>query len=72
VKHLLILFPLLWGSIVPGQTSYIYDVDLTDLQDDRLHVELFVPAEIGDTATFCLPRIVPGIHGAMDHGRSIS
>jgi hypothetical protein len=52
MKHLLSLFPLLWGSLIPGQTSYTYNVDLTDLQDDRLHVELFVPAAIGYSITY--------------------
>lgn len=53
------------------QDLYSYSVDLTHLEDDRLHVELVVPQDIGDSATFCLPRIVPGIYGAMDHGRLI-
>src|SRR5688572_12689564 len=54
-----------------AQNSYSYSVDLTALKNDRLTVELIVPDVIGDSSTFCFPRIVPGIYGAMDHGRLV-
>ena len=41
-------------------------IDLRDQRNDRLEVELIVP-QIGDAPlVFALPRIVPGIYGAMD------
>lgn len=46
-------------------------IDLRDQRSDRLEVELIVP-QIGDAPlVFALPRIVPGIYGAMDHGRLV-
>lgn len=45
-------------------------IDLRDQHNDRLEVELIVPPFTSDTPLiFALPRIVPGIYGAMDHGR---
>ena len=52
-----------------GQVGIVAHVDLRDQASDRLKVELIVPP-LGDAPLFfALPRIVPGIYGAMDHGR---
>ena len=44
-------------------------IDLRDQANDRLKVELVVPSFGSGPLVFALPRIVPGIYGAMDHGR---
>lgn len=44
-------------------------IDLRDQRNDRLEVQLEVPPFEAKELVFALPRIVPGIYGAMDHGR---
>ena len=52
-----------------AQHGIVANIDLRDQTNDRLKVELVVPP-LGDAPLyFALPRIVPGIYGAMDHGR---
>lgn len=52
-----------------AQDPIAVTIDLRDQRNDRLAVELIVPPFDADEVTFALPRIVPGIYGAMDHGR---
>ncbi len=52
-----------------AQDRIAVTIDLRDQRNDRLAVELIVPPFDADQVTFALPRIVPGIYGAMDHGR---
>jgi predicted metalloprotease with PDZ domain len=52
-----------------AQDPIAVTIDLRDQRNDRLAVELLVPPFDADEVTFALPRIVPGIYGAMDHGR---
>ncbi len=44
-------------------------IDLRDQRNDRLEVLLEIPSFEVKELVFALPRIVPGIYGAMDHGR---
>jgi predicted metalloprotease with PDZ domain len=62
---------LLFGIAHLGfaQDQIAVTIDLRDQRNDRLAVELIVPPFDADEVTFALPRIVPGIYGAMDHGR---
>lgn len=56
-----------------GQEGITATVNLRDQTNDRLEVELVVPPfRSADPLIFALPRIVPGIYGAMDHGRLAS
>ena len=56
-----------------AQEGITATVDLRDQTNDRLEVELVVPPfSSADPLIFALPRIVPGIYGAMDHGRLAS
>ena len=52
-----------------AQQGITATLDLRDQRNDRLEVELIVPAMGDAPLVFALPRIVPGIYGAMDHGR---
>lgn len=51
--------------------NYFYEVNLNEIDDDRLTVKLSVFGVKGEEAVFNFPRIVPGIYGAMDFGRNI-
>src|SRR5690606_13075878 len=53
------------------QKSYEYTVDLTKVQDDRLFVQLSVPAVSGDEITFYMPKIIPGTYAIADYGRYV-
>lgn len=52
--------------------TYRYRVDLGALKNDQLTVNLEVEGLIPGNLTFCLPKIVPGIYGAMDFGQYVS
>ncbi len=69
-----ILTLLLLATAAPAlhaQAGITASIDLRDQRNDRLEVELIVPPLPGDAPlVFALPRIVPGIYGVMDHGRS--
>lgn len=69
-------FTLLLALFIVGhacaQHNITVNLDLRDQTNDRLEVELVVPHFTSDTPlVFALPRIVPGIYGAMDHGRLV-
>jgi len=52
-----------------AQSGIVANIDIRDQENDRLKVELVVPPFADAPLYFALPRIVPGIYGAMDHGR---
>jgi len=52
--------------------QYLYNVDLTNVVDDRLFVELTAPAVTTDVITFFLPKIIPGTYAIEDYGRYVS
>lgn len=62
---LLLALPL----VLNAQDTITATIDLRDQRNDRLEVELIVPPMGNEPLIFALPRIVPGIYGAMDHGR---
>jgi len=55
-----------------GPIKYSYELNLNDFENDQLKVNLQVQAMDQDSATFCFPKIVPGIYGTMDFGQYIS
>lgn len=60
-------------SIPPMESIlYHYSVDLAKLDQDRLTVNLEIEGLVPENLTFCFPKIVPGIYGAMDFGQYIS
>jgi predicted metalloprotease with PDZ domain len=54
-----------------SQSAYTYTVDLTKVVNDRVLVELAVPAITAKEITFYLPKIVPGTYAIADFGRFI-
>lgn len=70
---------LAYGCSAPKKSTtpktkieYRYEVDLFDYVDDQLEINLLVSNLKEQTATFCLPKIVPGIYGAMNFGQYIT
>lgn len=66
-----ILLLLACPLVLCAQHAITATIDLRDQRNDRLEVELIVPPFDADQVVFALPRIVPGIYGAMDHGRLV-
>ncbi|NRA51648.1 MAG: hypothetical protein HRU12_21195 [Phaeodactylibacter sp.] len=54
------------------QQGYQYTLDLTNVEDDKLAVTLEIQLINKDTLIFCMPKIVPGIYGAMDFGQYVT
>jgi predicted metalloprotease with PDZ domain len=48
-----------------------YVVDLEYMKEDMLHVDMTIEDVRKNTVIFCMPKIVPGIYGAMDFGRLV-
>ena len=59
------------AGIQAGPDTYVYSVNLASLQNDLLSVELLVPKLTEQTATFYMPRMVPGTYHVYDFGRWI-
>jgi predicted metalloprotease with PDZ domain len=51
--------------------AYQYSVDLTKADNDILHIELVSPRLQKTTLNFVIPKIVPGIYGAMNFGQYV-
>lgn len=69
----IVVFPLaILAFGLCAQQPISATIDLRDQVNDRLEVELIVPAlSTNGPVVFALPRIVPGIYGIMDHGRLV-
>ena len=60
-------------SFAQGNAAlYNYKVDLNEVVDDQLKVELNVNGFDEETATFHLPKMVPGTYSIYDFGRFVS
>ena len=57
LKKLLLL--LCCASAVQAQDSLRYSIDLNRLKNDRLQVDVKLPAGVNE---FCFPKIVPGTY----------
>lgn len=60
------------GQQVRAQITYRYETSLKDRRDDKLTVRLKISGFSEDTLTYCFPKIIPGIYGAMNFGQYIS
>jgi predicted metalloprotease with PDZ domain len=73
--RLLILAGVFLITLSSGQSNkneYQYTIDLTQVVDDKLFVELKVPAITASEITFFLPKIIPGTYSIEDYGRYVS
>ncbi len=71
---LLVFISLVAASISFGQTKYQFKVDLNEVSNDKLRVELAVPAipKSNKVLSYNLPKIVPGTYSIYDFGRFVS
>jgi len=71
---LIFLFALCAGlsQSINAQITYRYETSLKDLSTDKLAVHLKIGGFSEDTLTYCFPKIIPGIYGAMNFGQYIS
>ncbi len=56
----------------PGKAAYQFTVDLTKTQNDKVTVNLIVPAQNKKEVVYYMPKIVPGTYANYDFGRFIS
>ncbi len=56
----------------PNKKAYQYNINLNEVNNDRLQVELIVPKFKGNIKTFHMPKIVPGTYSIYDFGRFAS
>lgn len=74
----LISFGAVSGENRMPAVTYRYSVDLRKLENDQVKVELHFTMGAHPekdklpVMTFCLPKIVPGIYGAMDFGQNLA
>lgn len=74
-KALLIFFfaiEVCLGQTIHAQIKYSYETSLKGLSNDKLAVHLKIEGFSEDTLTYCFPKIVPGIYGAMNFGQYVS
>ena len=55
----------------PVLPKYKYEMNLDDYEDDKISIKLSLNNFEQETATFCFPKIVPGIYGKMNFGQFI-
>ena len=55
----------------PNISKINYELNLTDYADDKMRVNITTKGLPQKKVTFCFPKIVPGIYGAMDFGKYI-
>lgn len=57
---------------IKSRSFYCYTIDLRNIKNDQLKIELSLSLITQDEVIFCLPKVVPGIYGALDFGRNLS
>ncbi|TSJ46571.1 hypothetical protein [Fluviicola chungangensis] len=72
MKRAILIFFLAIYAATHAQITYHYETNLKDLSQDKLAVHLKISGFSEDTLTFCFPKIIPGIYGAMNFGQYIS
>jgi predicted metalloprotease with PDZ domain len=59
-------------AVAQSKDQYHYLVDLTQVNNDKLLVELKPPAITATEITFNLPKMIPGTYAIEDYGRFVS
>lgn len=68
---ILLLCTLFYFAQAQQGSVYHYSVDLTNVQDDKVQVELLAPKLNRDEVIFRIPKTVPGTYSINDYGRFI-
>lgn len=69
---LLIAFVVTFSTRVLADEAYRFSVDLTRCKNDKLAVELLVPAVQSEEIIYRLPKMVPGTYEIYNYGRLVS
>ncbi len=77
MKRAILIFYLLTGAVfnqlTHAQITYHYETNLKDLsKEDKLAVHLKISGFSEETLTYCFPKIIPGIYGALNFGQYIT
>ena len=51
---------------------YVYTIDLTNVENDKVNVELAVPPINNNEVSFYFPKIIPGTYKEADYGRFVT
>jgi predicted metalloprotease with PDZ domain len=70
--HSLLFFLFSFSWVANAQDHYTFKVDLTKCADDKLTVELLVPAIHTKEIIYRIPKIVPGTYEVYNFGRLVS
>jgi predicted metalloprotease with PDZ domain len=65
-------FPVFTFAGFTEKPPVIYSINLNDVREDKVKIEVKIPALSKDTLTFFFPEIVPGTYSIYDFGRFIS
>lgn len=68
----LTLFSLSAFAADPATQNYTATIDLTTVENDRVKVEISVPAVSSETIVYNVPKIVPGTYSIYDFGRFVA
>jgi predicted metalloprotease with PDZ domain len=73
-KNLFVLTMLMLvtlGAYAGNSDSYIYVLDLSQVENDRTKVTLITPKIKTDEVLFSLPKTIPGTYSVLDYGRFV-
>lgn len=70
--RLIALMVALLGSGTMLAQGYTFSIDLTQVNEDRLKVELIAPKVNSNTIEYQMPKVVPGTYSISDFGKFIS
>ena len=74
MRKIIMLLATVFGAATTqaqDPSKYLCKMDLTNVVNDELTVELFVPRVTKDKVEFHMPKIVPGTYSISDFGRFI-
>lgn len=66
------IFALSLNALAINGDKYVYQLDLTQVSDDKVQVKLLPPQSLSGDVIFRIPKIVPGTYSIYDFGRFIS
>lgn len=74
-SYAILFFSILICFIAVAQdadtSAYRVDLDFKNIIGDRVKVEVYPPADLGDTLIYNMPKIVPGTYSISNFGRFI-
>ena len=75
--YFLLLGALLWlnstsAVALDNHTKFVYTLDISNVQDDKVQVQLETEGLDKNEITFHLPKVIPGTYRIADYGRFVS